>query len=330
MRLGPWDSMSNRSMDRLLGWSAGALALGMLAFGLFYSADQRLDGGPGPAERQVAAAEAAVRESPGNVDLRLALAGAYAQDGRLDDAMEQYDQVLGVAPDNRAALLGQGAAHHEKGDLEAAATLLSELTTTAIEGQFSGADLQLQEALYRLGWIDLTRGRTEPAIANLKRALSITPTDSDALYLLGTALLAQGSPGSAIPELRKAVVFVPTGWCEPYAALRDAYGLLGQDRGQQYANAMVTFCSGDETSARTSLLTLAEGVASTDALVGLGLIAEESAARDEAATWYGRALERDPTNITAASGLARMQSTGHGAGHGLATGEPAADPEGGS
>lgn len=317
-------------MDRLLGWGAGALAVGILAFGLYYSADQRLDGGPGPAERQVAAAEAAVREAPGNVDLRLALAGAYAQDSRLDDALEQYEQVLGVAPDNRAALLGQGAAYHAKGELEAATAPLTALTTTALEGQFAGADLQLQEALYRLGSIDLARGRTEPAVAHLRRALSITPTDSDALYLLGTALLAQGSPGAAIPELRRAVMFVPTGWCEPYAALRDAYGRLGQDRGQRYAAAMLAFCSGDEASARTSLTALSDGPASTDALVGLGLIAEESAARAEAATWYGRALEREPTNMTAASGLARMQATGHGAGHGVAAGEPAADPEGGS
>ena len=330
MRLGRLDSMSDRSIDRMLHWGAGALAASVLAFGLFYVADQRLDAGPGPTERQVTAAEAAVRATPGNVDLRLALAATYAQDGRLDDALEQYEQVLGVAPDNRAALLGTGAAYHAKGDLEAATVPLTALTTSALEGQFAGADLQLQEALYRLGSIDLTRGQTESAITHLRRALSITPTDSDALYLLGTALLAQGSPGAAIPELRRAVMFVPTGWCEPYQALRDAYGRLGQDRGQQYAAAMLAFCSGDESSARANLLALAEGAASTDALVGLGLIAEESAARDDAAAWYRRALEQEPDNPTAASGLARLQSTAHGAGHGVAAGTPAtADTEGG-
>jgi tetratricopeptide (TPR) repeat protein len=331
MRLERLDSMSDRSIDRLLRWGAGALAGSVLAFGLFYAADQQLDGGPGPTERQVAAAEAAVRSAPGNVDLRLALAASYALDNRLDAALEQYDQVLGVEPDNRAALLGKGAVLHDRGDLEAATAPLTELTTSALAGQFAGADLQLQEALYRLGSIDLTRGQTEPAVAHLRRALSITPTDSDALYLLGTALLAQGSPAAAIPELRKAVMFVPTGWCEPYQALRDAYGRLGRPDRQRYAAAMLAFCSGDEASARTSLTALANGPASTDALVGLGLIAEESAARADAAAWYGRALERDPDNTTAASGLARMQATGHGAGHGSAAGDPATtETEGGS
>ena len=40
-------------------------------------------------------------------------------------------------------------------------TPLDKIAKTALKGEFAGADVQLQEALYYLGAIDLQKGRTE-------------------------------------------------------------------------------------------------------------------------------------------------------------------------
>ena len=267
----------------------------VIAFSVFYYFDQRVAGGPSIAERQVEHAEAAVVQSPSNVGLRVALAEAYQMDNRLDDSLKQYGEVLRVEPDHRAALLGQGRLLYAKGDVDRAVTPLDKIAKTALKGEFAGADVQLQEALYYLGAIDLQKGRTEDAVAHLKRSLSINPADSDAHYQLGSALLKAGKPKDAVPEFRTAVLFVPTDWCEPYDAMAAAYTALKDEAGQRYAQAMAQFCQGDAAGATKALTGLAEEPQGVDAMVGLGLIAEKSADREKASRVVpegpGRGLE---------------------------------------
>ena len=64
MKPGRIDSVSDRTLNRLLVWGGGALAVCVIAFSVFYYFDQRVAGGPSIAERQVEQAEAAVVESP--------------------------------------------------------------------------------------------------------------------------------------------------------------------------------------------------------------------------------------------------------------------------
>jgi tetratricopeptide (TPR) repeat protein len=311
MNVGRIDSVSDRTLNRLLAWGAAALVACVIAFGVLYFFDQRVGGGPSIAERQVAEAEAAVVESPSDVGLRLALAQAYQADDRLDDSLKQYAEVLKAEPKHRTALLGQGRLLFLKGDVDSAAAPLKEITDAALEGEFAGADAQLQEALYYLGAIELKQGRNDDAIAHLERSLSINPADSDAHFQLGNALLKAGKPERALSEFRTAVLFVPVDWCEPYSAMATAQGELKDQAGQRFAEAMATFCNGDAAGATEALTALVDGPQGVDAMVGLGLIAEKAAEREKAADWYQKALDEDSTNMTAASALSRLKGASH-------------------
>lgn len=311
MNLGRIDSVSDRTLNRLLVWGGAALAVCVIAFSVFYYVDQRVADGPSISERAVSRAEAAVVGAPSNVGLRVALAEAYQMDDRLDDSLKQYDEVLKVEPDHRAALLGQGRLLYVKGDLDRAAIPLEKVASTAVDGEFAGADVQLQEALYYLGAIDLAKGRTDEAITHLDRSLSINPADSDAHFQLGTALASAGRAKDAVEHFRTAVLFVPTDWCQPYDAMAAAYSTLKDSAEQAYAAAMAQFCQGDATGATAALTGLVEGPAKVDAMVGLGLIAEKAADREAATTWYQKALDADGSNLTASSGLARLKGTSH-------------------
>jgi tetratricopeptide (TPR) repeat protein len=311
MNLGRIDSVSDRTLNRLLVWGGGALAVCVLAFSVFYYFDQRIDGGPSMAEREVAAAESAVRENPADIGVRLRLASAYRLDDRPDDARTQYEEVLRASNGHRVALAGLGTLLYAQGDYQGAAPNFQEIVDTGVKGEFAGADTILQESLFYLGSIDLKAGRVDKGIEELNGALKIDRTDSDALYLLGTALVAKGEVEDGIAALRDAVAFVPKGWCDPYQAMADAYSKVEEPAEAEYAAAMVDFCQDRPDQATQRLQALTDGPASVEAMLGLGLVAESQADRDVAAKWYREVLEEDAQNLAASSGLARLEGGPH-------------------
>lgn len=299
-------SLSDRALSRLLRIGTLVLIIGIPLFGVVYFLDQRVSPGPSLDQRQVITAEAQVRKSPNNVAARLALAAAYRQDKRLDDALRQYDEILRVEPTHRAALLGRGEILYIKGDLAAAAATLQKITSAAATGEFAGADPQLEEAHYYLGAIAVKQDNGQTATAELSAALKIDGTDADAWYLLGTVQLKDGQAKNAVRSLRQALLYVPTGWCDPYGQLGAAYRNLGQLPQAEYAGAMLDFCQNRTVEAINRLKALAGGPEAVDAMLGLGMIAETGNNRDEAISWYRKVLAVNAGNTTAISALSRL------------------------
>ena len=299
-------SVADRRLSRLLRLGVLVLVVGVLAFAGLYYQDQHVDAGPSMVGRQIAGAEAAVQKAPNNIQTRLQLAAAYMQDKRPDDALKQYDEVLKAEKGNRTALLGRGGVLIAKGDLAGATVSYHKITDVARKGEYAGADPQAQEAHYYLGSIALKQGKTKVAIKELTAALRIDRADSDALYLLGVAQLKAGEPKLAVASLNQALLFVPTGWCEPYTPLTAAYGKLAQAPQKAYATAMANFCLKKPAEAKSQLKALAKGPVATNALLGLGLIAETESNNAEAITWYQKALTVDPKNGGAISALSRL------------------------
>lgn len=312
MNLGRIDSVSDRTLNRILVWGGAALAVCVIAFSVFYYFDQRIDGGPSMAEREVAAAEAAVVENPSDIGVRLQLASAYRMDDRPELARAQYEEILRVAKGHRVALVGLGTLLYAQGDYEGAATKFREIVDAGVTGEFASADTILQESMYYLGSIDLKAGRTDQAIEEFSGALRIDRTDSDSLYLLGTALISKGEVKDGIGALRDAVAFVPKGWCDPYQAMADAYTTLKDTDEAEYAAAMVDFCQDRPDQATQRLQALTDGPAAVEAMLGLGLVAESQADRDVAAKWYRKVLKKESENLAASSGLARLEGGSHG------------------
>jgi tetratricopeptide (TPR) repeat protein len=297
---------SNRTVSRLMGLGVLTLAIGIPSFGVLYYHDQHVSAGPSLIARQTQSAEAAVRKAPNDIGARLQLAAAYRSDKRTDDALKQYAEILKADGKNRGALLGTGEVLIAKGDLRAAGAAYRKITAGAQKGEFAGADPQLEEAHYYLGSIAVKQGKTKQAITELDAALTINSADSDALYLLGVASLKDGTPQLAVDAFKQALLFVPTGWWQPYTQLAKAYGQLGQAPQAAYARAMADFCQKRPADATRLLKTLTTGPEATDALLGLGLIAETASSRDEAVAWYKKVLTVDATNVDAISDLSRL------------------------
>jgi len=312
---------SSRTSSWLVRLGVMVLVVGVGAFGVIYYQDQHVDAGPSMVGRQIAGAEAAVKQAPNNIQTRLQLAAAYLQDKRPDDALNQYDEVLKADKGNRTALMGQGHILIDKNDLTAAAVSYHQITDSAAKGEFAGADTVAEEAHYFLGSIAVKQGNSKVAITELERALSIDKTDSDSLYLLGVAQLKAGAPKLAVAPLKKALLFVPTGWCEPYSQLAVAYGKLKLAPEKTYATGMADFCLKKPADAKLQLKTLVTGPLKVDALLGLALMAETESKNAEAVTWYTKVLAVDRKNSTAISSLSRL---GAGTAPGKATTAPKA------
>ena len=301
-------SVSDKTFSWLMRLGVMVLAIGVATFGFMYYQDQyAVQAGPSLVSRQIEGAEAAVKKTPNNIEVRLQLAAAYMLNKRPDDALTQYDVILKADKANRSALIGRGGVLIAKGDLKAAAVSYHEITDTAAKGEFAGADTQAQEAYYYLGWIALTQDKPEVAITELNHALTIDRADSDSLYLLGKALLKEGKADMAVVALKQAVLFVPTGWCEPYVQLNLAYTKLGNAPQATYDGAMANFCHKKPAEAKAQLNTLITGPVKVDAMLGLGLIAETESSNPEAISFYQKVLKVDPKNANAISSLSRLR-----------------------
>jgi tetratricopeptide (TPR) repeat protein len=311
---------SDRTINRLIVRLVLVLVVGIVLIGLLYFFDQYRTPGPSLVDRDIQVAEQAVTANPNLLTARLALARAYAENGRFADAVTQYDQILTAAPDAAEALLGRGTAAIALDQLDAAAADFQKIVEAAKGGEMAKVDPQLESAYYSLGVIALKQGHPEEAVVQLASAIKIKRTDADALNLLGTAFLQAGEPERAVTAMRQAIALVPIGWCEPYAQLETAYAALNQGAGAQYAAGMSALCQNRLDEAKAKLEPLTSGAYAVDALIGLGLVAETQADRAAAVDAYTRVLEKDSRNFAAATGLQRVG--------GVPSSSPATPPSG--
>jgi tetratricopeptide (TPR) repeat protein len=306
MRLAGPGAMNDRTITRLTGILIAVLVIGLPAIGVIYYLDRHVDSGPPISGRAVIAAEEAVRQNPNQLSMRVVLAQAYAADHRPADAIAQYTTVLGAEPTNTAALLGRGDLYRQQDQLDPAAADYQALIEIAKDGEMAGIDRSLESAYYGLGAILFAQGKPRDAATQLANALKIDRTDADALDLIGQSLTAVGDYKSAVDALRDAVSFVPIGWCDPYVHMSQAYQGLADPGGTAYANGMVELCQGNLGEAESTLQPLVGGAHSRDALVGLGLVAEQRGDAAAAADFYQRVLTVDPDDFAAQSGLGRV------------------------
>lgn len=299
-------AVSDRTLNRTIIALTLLLVVGLPTTALLYVLDRHVDPGPPIAERQITAGEAAVRAEPNKLSNRLGLALAYAAADRQADAIAQFTEILKAEPTYRAALLGRGDAYFATADLDAAARDYQALVDATDGEEMTAVDPQREAALYGLGSIALKQDRPGDAASYLAKALLINRTDADAFNLMGTALLRIGDATSAIEALRSAIALVPTGWCEPYAQLAQAYAAVKDAAGSAYATGMIAMCEQRSADAEALLTPLADGPYGKDALVGLGLTAENRGDRPAAIAYYSRAYAADPTDFDAVSGLNRL------------------------
>ncbi len=117
-------------------------------------------------------------------------------EGRIEEAVEQYRQVLALTPDDALAHSNLGTAFAAQGRLEEAVGHYERALALAPEDADTHSNL---------GNALLSLDRAEAGIASLRRALDIDPTSAEAHAALGIALHDVGQIDDAIVHLRRAV-----------------------------------------------------------------------------------------------------------------------------
>ncbi len=291
-------------LNRLIIWSAALLIFAIAAFAVYYYADQRGGEATGPAQRETAHYEQAVRDDPQNLAARLALAELYYTNKQYKDSADQYQAAFAIDEESTLAVVGLGRALLATGDTAGATGNFEKVIDRSKEADVDGE--LVEAAYYYLGSIALDQQKPDEAIAHLTQAVAMQRTDADALYLLGAAYLTSGDLDAAISNISKAVLFVPS-FAEAYEKLAIAYDGKGLIPEAQYARGMLAYSQGRFAEAAAQLQAAIDTSGTMPAAyVGLGMVRESEGQRDSAQAAYRQALELEPNNFNALAGLARL------------------------
>lgn len=125
---------------------------------------------------------------------------ALMDEGKIDEAISQYNEALRIRPNYATARINLGAALSKQGKTADAVASLAEATRQ--RPGFAEAQLNLGAALARQGKID-------EAIARYNEALRLRPRYPEASANLGLALASQGKINDAIAQYREALRIRP-------------------------------------------------------------------------------------------------------------------------
>ena len=159
-------------------------------------------------------------------NLGLALAGQ----GKIDEAIEHYNEALRLRPNYATARTNLGAALAKQGKSADAISNYTQVLKTKPD---------LPEAHVDLGAALASQGKVDDAIAQYNEALRLKPDYAEAHANLGLALASQGKVDEAISHYRQALRLKP-GFVEVYNNLGYVLATRGQwdDAIRQYNEAI--------------------------------------------------------------------------------------------
>jgi arylsulfatase A-like enzyme/Flp pilus assembly protein TadD len=203
--------------------------------------------------------------------------------GRHVEAVQRFDEVLAVEPDNRYAVLRSGIALLKSGRIEQAIPRLER--STALDPDRAEAHYALADALMR-------SGQSGRAATHWREVARLQPRRAEAWFNLGVAASASGDPAEALTAYRSAVAIEPVNQ-EMLAALAHAEAASGDD-----AIAITHFdrlrrLVGDDDFGEAALL---------------GLLYARAGRPGEARPWLQRAAPGQPHFAEARLELARIEA----------------------
>ena len=147
-------------------------------------------------------------ESPGNRAIAFSNRGvAYADEGDLDRAIDDYSEAIRLDPKSAHAYNGRGNAYARKGDIDGA---------IADYGEAIRVDPMYANAYNGRGNAYARKGDLDRAIAEYGEAIRVDPKYDTAYYNRGRARFYQGATADAEADLRQAAALDPA---DAYSAL---------------------------------------------------------------------------------------------------------------
>ncbi len=212
----------------------------------------------------------------------LTIADEHLRAGRLEEAVQRFDEALRTDPGNRFALARSGIALAGLGDAAGAIERLEEALETLPEQP---------EVLAALAQTLARAGRHEEAVARWRQLVEIQPRRDSAWSKLGTSLGNLGRVEEAVGALRRAVELAP------------------EDTGHVARLAFAEYAAGDLPSAVSHLERAAE-LAGRNAFPhsgALGLLRLRLGDPAGAHRWLARSRPEEPEYAEARLELARLE-----------------------
>lgn len=141
-----------------------------------------------------------LRTDPDNLEVRLRLAYAYQQSGRLDAALAEYETVLASDPQNTAALYNEGIVYQRLGVQERAEKRFWDVLEVAPTHELAAKELG---ALYA------QRKEYRSLIEAVRPVVEARPELADLQYLMGVAYENLGRSDWAEARYRLALKYAP-------------------------------------------------------------------------------------------------------------------------
>jgi tetratricopeptide (TPR) repeat protein len=135
------------------------------------------------------------------------LGDAFLQQGRMDEAIAQFQKTLAINSNNPEANYDLGNAFFQQGRMDEAIAQFQR--TLAINSSDLDVHYNYADVHNNLGNAFLRQGRMDDAIAQFQKALAIKPQDADIHYNLGTAFRQKGGVNEAIVQFQKALAIKP-------------------------------------------------------------------------------------------------------------------------
>lgn len=202
-------NISSRQLDVALKAVAALVVVALLYLAYTAWDYQRRTQTTTIAARAVENLAEAVRRDPKNPGARILLAQALAGQGRLNEAIEQFQAALKLDEENTAALEGLGMIALKQQQWATAQGYFQRIIDSLRGGPMAGSDARLERAYYYLGVTLIKRKQYEDAVGYLKEALRIRRDASDTHYALSVAYRELGIEDKSRKELETALAFDP-------------------------------------------------------------------------------------------------------------------------
>jgi tetratricopeptide (TPR) repeat protein len=158
------------------------------------------------------------------------LGDALLRQGKLNEAIDQYQKAIRLKPDYANSHNNLGIALARKGQTDEAIRQYRE--AIRLKPDHADAHNGLGVALH-------AKGQMDESVRHLQEALRLKPDHADAHYNLGVAFYQQGHTGEAIRQFQEVIRLKPD-YAEAYNNLGTALGLGGQtdDAIRQFQEAL--------------------------------------------------------------------------------------------
>jgi len=159
-----------------------------------------------------------IARNPNSFLARDNLGNIFLQNGRLDEAMEQFQKAREIQPRDALTHNNLGNALLRKGRMD-----------EAMEHFQKAIDIQpgFAQAHNNLGIVLFQKGQVDEAIAHFQKALAIQPNNEEIYNNFGNALLRTGEVDGAIRCFQKAVEIAPD-----FAGAQENLGMILFQKGQ--------------------------------------------------------------------------------------------------